>query len=344
MDIFREIASSMKGKNVFISPASISSVLTILYYGANGSTAEQLSKYVEKEENMDKVSAQNISFKSMNKVYGRYSAVFKDSFLGKIGDKFQTVDFTDCRTIDAINKCVDIFTEGKINPLLDEPLSPDTCLLAISAVYFKAKWLIPFEKEFTSDYPFYVSPTEMVDVSMMSIYGEPFNHASVKESFGNFSIIELPYVGDTSMMVILPNKIDGLESIEQNLTDTNFKKWCNSLEATFIDVHIPKFKVIGSYNLVDTLIKLGLTDVFYSTGDYINMCNSDVSVDAMIHKTYIDVNEEYTEAAAATSVLVADCASTVTNEFCADHPFIYVIRHVDGKILFVGRYCSPTTN
>lgn len=113
MDIFREIASSMKGKNVFISPASISSVLTILYYGANGSTAEQLSKYVEKEENMDKVSAQNISFKSMNKVYGRYSAVFKDSFLGKIGDKFQTVDFTDCRTIDAINKCVDIFTEEK---------------------------------------------------------------------------------------------------------------------------------------------------------------------------------------------------------------------------------------
>ncbi|AGY99437.1 CrmA [Cowpox virus] len=344
MDIFREIASSMKGENVFISPASISSVLTILYYGANGSTAEQLSKYVEKEADKNNVSAQCISFKSMNKVYGRYSAMFKDSFLRKIGDNFQTVDFTDCRTVDAINKRVDIFTEGKINPLLDEPLSPDTCLLAISAVYFKAKWLMPFEKEFTSDYPFYVSPTEMVDVSMMSMYGEAFNHASVKESFGNFSIIELPYVGDTSMVVILPDKIDGLESIEQNLTDTNFKKWCNSLEATFIDVHIPKFKVTGSYNLVDTLVKLGLTDVFYSTGDYSNMCNSDVSVDAMIHKTYIDVNEEYTEAAAATSVLVADCASTVTNEFCADHPFIYVIRHVDGKILFVGRYCSPTTN
>ncbi|AEY74437.1 IL-1 convertase [Vaccinia virus] len=218
------------------------------------------------------------------------------------------------------------------------------CLLAISAVYFKAKWLTPFEKEFTSDYPFYVSPTEMVDVSMMSMYGKAFNHASVKESFGNFSIIELPYVGDTSIMVILPDKIDGLESIEQNLTDTNFKKWCNSLEATFIDVHIPKFKVTGSYNLVDTLVKSGLTEVFGSTGDYSNMCNSDVSVDAMIHKTYIDVNEEYTEAAAATCALVSDCASTITNEFCVDHPFIYVIRHVDGKILFVGRYCSPTTN
>ncbi|AUL80367.1 IL-1 convertase [Vaccinia virus] len=73
---------------------------------------------------MDKVSAQNISFKSIYKVYGRYSAVFKDSFLRKIGDKFQTVDFTDCRTIDAINKCVEICTEGKINPRLDEPLSP----------------------------------------------------------------------------------------------------------------------------------------------------------------------------------------------------------------------------
>ncbi|AUO38499.1 IL-1 convertase [Vaccinia virus] len=220
----------------------------------------------------------------------------------------------------------------------------NNCLLAISAVYFKAKWLTPFEKEFTSDYPFYVSPTEMVDVSMMSMYGELFNHASVKESFGNFSIIELPYVGDTSMMVILPDKIDGLESIEQNLTDTNFKKWCNSLEATFIDVHIPKFKVTGSYNLVDTLVKSGLTEVFGSTGDYSNMCNLDVSVDAMIHKTYIDVNEEYTEAAAATCALVSDCASTITNEFCVDHPFIYVIRHVDGKIFFVGRYCSPTTN
>ncbi|AEY74664.1 IL-1 convertase [Vaccinia virus] len=89
MDIFREIASSMKGENVFISPASISSVLTILYYGANGSTAEQLSKYVETEENTDKVSAQNISFKSMNKVYGRYSAVFKDSFLRKLAISFK---------------------------------------------------------------------------------------------------------------------------------------------------------------------------------------------------------------------------------------------------------------
>ncbi|QED21158.1 SPI-2/CrmA protein [Borealpox virus] len=342
MDIFREISSSMKGENVFISPASISSALTILYYGANGSTAEQLSKYVEKEENKDKVNAQCISFKSMNKVYGRYSAVFKDSFLGKIGDKFQTIDFTDCRTIDVINKCVDIFTEGKINPLLTGQLSPNTCLLAISAVYFKAKWLMPFEKKFTRDHPFYVSTTDMVDVRMMSIYGEPFNHASVKESFGNFSIIELPYIGDTSMMVILPDEIDGLKSIEQNLTDENFKKWCDSMEAMFIDVHIPKFKVTGSYNLVDTLVKLGLTDVFGSTGDYSNMCDSNVSVDAMIHKTYIDVNEEYTEAAAATCALVSDGASTDTNEFCADHPFIYVIRHVDGKILFVGRYCSPT--
>ncbi|AUL80369.1 SPI-2/CrmA [Vaccinia virus] len=74
------------------------------------------------------------------------------------------------------------------------------------------------------------------------------------------------------------------------------------------------------------------------------MCNSDVSVDAMTHKTYKDVNEEYTEAAAATCAPVSDCTSTITNGFCVDHPFIYVIRHLDGKILFVGRYCSPATN
>ncbi|AOP31880.1 serpin [Volepox virus] len=334
MDIFREIASSMKG-NIFISPASISAVLNILYHGANGSTADQLSKYIKDDHT--KCGA----FKSISKVYGRYSAEFKYSFLENMGNKFQTVDFNAGNITDTINEWVSVFTNGKINPLLTDKVSPDTCLLAISAVYFKAKWLYPFNKEFTKEYVFHVSNTDTVTVNMMYICDEIFNYATIKESFGIFSMIELPYIGNTSMIIILPDKIDGLKSVEQNLTDDKFSKWCNHLSGNYVDVHIPKFKITGSYDLIEPLVNLGMTNVFGSNGDYSNMCYSDVNIDAMIHKTYIDVNEEYTEAAAATCALVTDGAS-IAKDFCADHPFIYVIRHVNGTILFVGRFCSPS--
>ncbi|AKJ93819.1 serpin [Raccoonpox virus] len=336
MDIFREVASSMKGNNVFISPISISEVLNVLYHGANGSTAKQLSKYINDNDNT-KCGA----FKSVSKVYGRYSTEFKYSFLENIGTKFQTVDFTSDKITDSINKWVSVCTNGKINPLLTNPLSPDTCLLVISAVYFKAKWLHPFNKEFTQECDFHVSKTSTEPVNMMSIYDEVFNYAIVKESFGNFSMIELPYVGNTSMIIILPDELDGLDSIEQNLSDGNFSKWCDNLTGDYVDVHIPKFKTTGSYDLIDYLVNLGMTDVFGANGDYSNMCDSEVNIDAVIHKTYIDVNEEYTEAAAATCALVTDGAS-ITKEFRADHPFIYVIRHVNGAVLFIGRFCSPS--
>ncbi|AOP31669.1 serpin [Skunkpox virus] len=336
MDIFRELASSMKGNNVFISPVSISAVLNILYHGANGTTAEQLSKYIKNDDDT-KCGA----FKSVSKVYGRYSTEFKYSFLENMGDKFQTVDFNSGNIVDAVNKWVSVFTNGKINPLLTNPVSSNTCLLAVSAVYFKAKWLHPFNKNFTHEHDFHVSKTNTEKVNMMYMSDEIFNYTNVKESFGNFSMLELPYIGNTSMIIILPNEIDGLDSIEKNLTDANFSKWCNDLSGNYVDVSIPKFKVTGTYDLIEPLVKLGMTDVFGSNGDYSNMCDSEVTIDAMIHKTYINVNEEYTEAAAATCVLATDGASN-TIDFRADHPFIYVIRHVNGTVLFVGRFCSPS--
>ncbi|APG58379.1 putative serine proteinase inhibitor 2-like protein [BeAn 58058 virus] len=176
----------------------------------------------------------------------------------------------------------------------------------------------------------------------MRLNDEVLNYNHVEELFGNFSVIELPYIGNASMVVILPDEIDGLYNIEQNITDDYFNNLCKNLIPAFVDVSLPKFKVSGNYNLINILSKLGLEDVFNSKGDFSNMYDSTINIDEFIHKTYIDVSEKYTEAAAATCMLMSDCGRTKV--FCVNHPFMYVIKDTSNKILFVGRLVYPTSD
>ncbi|AFB76967.1 serine protease inhibitor SPI-2/CrmA [Cotia virus SPAn232] len=333
MDIFKEIVSLDTNKNIIISPFSISDVLTILYYGANGETANQLKKYFKIID-----STKCISMKTLSKVYGRNTAPFKKIFLETIGENFSMVDFNSKNTLKDINESVKKYTNGKIYPLITS-IPQDTCLIAISAVYFNAKWLHPFSVELTSKKDFMISENDTVEVDMMNLNDEIFNYGHFNKSFGSFSIIELPYIGNTSMVIILPDDINGLYDIEKNLTDEMFNNFYYDLISTSISVYIPKFKLSVEYNLENILSKMGLCDVFGPRGDFSNMCDSVVNINKFIHKVYIDVNEEYTEAAAATSVLMCDCANYKV--FNANHPFMYVIRHLNGNILFIGRFVSP---
>ncbi|AST09379.1 SPI-2 [Murmansk poxvirus] len=337
MDIFREIASSKKGDNIFISPASISSLLKIFYEGASGSTAEKLAKYVEDDSDY----TPSRGFATESRLYARESIDFKDDYAKKMMDKIVKVDFFNKsdEVKDNINDWVNKFTNGKINPLFVDPLSNHTKMLGVNVTYFKAKWLYSFPKNNTFTDNFYVSKTDTVPVSMMNV-NEVFRYGHEKESFGSFSIIEIPYIGNTNMVVILPDETDGLEQVEKNLTVNNINKWCNNTKENEIDLYLPKFTSnVESYDLIQVFTKLGIGDIF-SDGDFSNMTDTSVYIDELIHKTYIDVNEDYTEAASATYSLVVDCG-TVAKKFHANHPFTYIIRQTNGKILFVGRFCSP---
>ncbi|AEN03754.1 SPI-2/CrmA inhibits Fas-mediated apoptosis, IL-1 convertase, lipoxygenase pathway [Yokapox virus] len=336
MDIFKEIAQLNKGDNILISPVSISSLLKIFYNGASGDTKEQLYKYVKDNTDTSKATG----FVTESRLYARSSIDFKDDFMDKMEDKIVKVDFfNNSKEIkDDINQWVNKLTNGNINPLLINQLSINTKMIGINVSYFKGEWLHPFNKSDTFIDNFYISKTDTVPISMMYI-NDVFRYSYEEQKFGSFYIIDIPYIGNTSMVVILPYEIDGLSSIENNLTIDNFNKWCDKLENHDLELYMPKFKSIESYDMIDIFTRMGLNDIFYN-GDFSNMTDSPIYINDIVHKTYIDVNEDYTESAAATYSLITDCA-TMPKKIRINHPFIYIIKQTNGNIMFMGRFCSP---
>ncbi|AOP31677.1 serpin [Skunkpox virus] len=345
MDIFRELVSKRNDENILISPVSILSTLSILYHGAAGYTAEQISKYITENDNTsndtryDNDMEVNISecakLVIANKIYCSDNITYHDSFLQKIRDDFQTVNFDDSdNTRDIINEWVKIVTDGKINPLLTSKLPNNTRMTVINVVHFKAKWKYPFCKLRTYTDKFYTSRDSFTNVDMMVSTNNNLPHTHI-ESFGGFSIVDIPYEGNSSMVIILPDEIDGLYNIEKNLTSENFEKWYKELSTKSIDLYLPKFKVeMEPYNLLP-ILKLG------SYLDFSKMCDERITIDNFLHKSFIDVDEEYTEAISVTSIGFINFSMVYTTKFYINHPFIYMIKDKSGRILFMGRYCHP---
>ncbi|AXN74995.1 seprin [Akhmeta virus] len=359
MDIFKELILKYNDENVLISPVSILSTLSILHHGASGSTAEQLSKYIEnatKDTNEKDTDTNNdnndmdidipycATLATANKIYGSDSIEFHASFLQKIKDDFQTVNFNKAnQTKELINEWVKTMTNGKINSLLTSPLSINTRMTVVSAVHFKAMWKYPFSKHLTYKDKFYISKNLVTSVDMMVSTENDLPYAHINESFGGFSIIDIPYAGNSSMVIVLPDEIEGIYNIEKNITDENFKNWCSKLSTKSIDLYMPKFKVemTEPYNLVPILENLGLTNIFGYYADFSKMCNETITVENFLHKTFIDVNEEYTEAAAVTGVFMTNFSMVYSKKVYVNHPFMYMIKDNTGRILFIGRYCYP---
>jgi serpin B len=160
----------------------------------------------------------------------------------------------------------------------------------------------------------------------------------------NLQIIELPYVGNhLSMFVLLPKEVDGLQSLEEKLTQANLEKWTSAVREQEVDVYLPKFTMTSEFSLKDVLQAMGMTAAFDAQADFSGMNGKkDLYLSAVVHKAFVDVNEEGTEAAAATGVVVATKSVRITPTFRADHPFVFLIR--DGKtgsILFMGRLVNP---
>ncbi|UYL70134.1 Serpin, partial [Monkeypox virus] len=231
MDIFKELILKHTDENVLISPVSILSTLSILNHGAAGSTAEQLSKYIEnmnentpddkKDDNndMDVDIPYCATLATANKIYGSDSIEFHASFLQKIKDDFQTVNFNNAnQTKELINEWVKTMTNGKINSLLTSPLSINTRMIVISAVHFKAMWKYPFSKHLTYTDKFYISKNIVTSVDMMVGTENDLQYVHINELFGGFSIIDIPYEGNSSMVIILPDDIEGIYNIEKNIT------------------------------------------------------------------------------------------------------------------------------
>ncbi|HLW64693.1 MAG TPA: serpin family protein [Gemmataceae bacterium] len=351
--------------NEFFSPFSISTALAMTYGGARGETAEQMAKTLHFNLPLDRLhpAMGNLIVKTpggknppyqlhvVNALWAQKGYPFLPDFLKltrtNYGAEVQEVDFANA-TEEArrtINSWVEKQTEEKIRDLLQQGvLDSLTRLVLTNAIYFKGAWVSKFDITATKSQPFFVTAKESKNVSLMHQSHE-FKYLRTNE----FRILEMPYAGnEIAMVIILPEKVDGLPSVEQSFTPAKLKQSIAELKAKRIQVYVPRFQITQSVMLKKALADLGMPLAFSPDDADLTGMNggkpAKLHISQVVHKAFVDVNEEGTEAAAATGVVVGEKSIAPPEEvFRADHAFIFLIRDIrTGSILFMGRIADPS--
>ncbi|MCX5655335.1 MAG: serpin family protein [Planctomycetota bacterium] len=366
-DLYAQLAAE-KG-NLFYSPQSISTALAMTWAGARGETAAQMAKTlrlpadrVEKPGSIHAAYAkllaglsaarekQGYELSAANALWGQKGYAWLPGFLGVVktnyGAGLEEVDFVKNAegARQTINAWVEKETREKIKDLIPQGvLDGLTRLVLTNAIYFKGDWDHAFKKDRTKDEDFFAEGGRKVKAPMMN-QSEHFGYMDG----GEFQALEMPYKGDAlSMVILLPKKEDGLAALEKTLSAETVAGWLAKLARREVYVTVPKFKTTAQFMLADTLKAIGMPLAFDpGKADFSGMDGKkDLFISAVIHKAFVDVSEEGTEAAAATAA-VAPSAPAPPSEpppvFRADHPFIFLIRDKrSGCILFLGRVVNP---
>jgi serpin B len=240
-----------------------------------------------------------------------------------------------------INTWVEGKTEDKIKDLIPPGvLSPLTLLVLVNAIYFKGDWASQFDERLTHEAPFWVRLNEQVQVMMMTQ-----KHAFGYAEADGLQMLELPYTGeDLSMLVLLPDEIGGLAALEDRLALDKLDRWTKRLRQTDVQVFLPRFEVTLPFRLDEMLKTMGMVDAFSGGANFSGIAQGQLSISAILHRAFVAVNEEGTEAAAATAVIMDRAVPRPLPTFHADHPFLFLIReNATGSILFLGRVVDPTS-
>ncbi|XP_077626135.1 leukocyte elastase inhibitor [Crocuta crocuta] len=366
VDMFRALNENTPTGNIFFSPYSISSALAMIFLGTRGATAAQVSKALH----FDKVEEIHSRFQSLNadinkrgasyilklanRLYGDKNYNFLPEFLASTqkmyGAELASVDFQQAseEARKVINEWVKGQTEGKIPELLAAGVVDSmTKLVLVNAIYFKGNWEEEFIKEATANKPFRLNKKDTKVVKMM-YQKKRFPYGYIEDL--KCRVLELPYRGkELSMIILLPDDIEdestGLKKIEEQLTLEKLREWTNAenLNRIEVNVQLPRFKLEESYDLNSHLSRLGVKDLFSSKADLSGISGArDLFISKIVHKSFVEVNEEGTEAAAATAGVATFAMMMPEEEFVADHPFIFFIKHnPSNNILFLGRLSSP---
>jgi serpin B len=352
--------------NLFFSPESISTVFAMADAGARGPTAAEMARVFHFTLPPDRLHpAMGALLADMNAPHPGYELRVADALWAQqdarflpnylqlmqsdYGADFHRVDFkTQPEAVrGTINRWVEQQTNNRIQNLIGPGvLTPMTRLVLTNAIYFKGTWRNPFEKGATQDGEFHLSAAQTATAPLMHRTG-----AYRYYDGGAFQELELPYEGDDlAMVVLLPKQTDGLPALEQRFTAAAAQQWIDELApAHKVILTLPRFTMTQQFELSGTLSAMGMPQAFTPAADFSGMTGKpELSISAAIHKAFIDVNEEGTEAAAATStVMVATAMLRPAQEpppivFRADHPFLFMIRDTKtGGILFMGRVEDP---
>jgi len=361
LDLYQQLRSGEK--NLFFSPTSISVALAMTYAGAAGDTQAEMARTLhfeipdaELHEGMKALQGfwptpgndTGIRLNLANRLWGQRDHQFLPGFIDLTRDKYAAelvqLDFADSENSrQTINTWVEEQTDKKILDVIPSGfLTTDTRLVLTNAVYFRGNWAEQFRKEATRDQDFQLNTTTKVEVPMMHRTGQ-CRYCAID----NLQVLELPYGdGSLSMIILLPNAVDGLDSLEAQLNFENLQRWMQSAQPNNrLEISLPRFKTTAEFSLGDTLQAMGMKSAFNEhLADFSGMTgDSTLFISEVVHKAFVDVNEEGTEAAAATGVGMA--LASAPPMFRADHPFVFMIRHNrNGALLFVGRIKNPVAD
>jgi len=352
-------------KNLFLSPYSISTALAMTYAGARDNTAKQIAEtmhfsldqkqihpaFAELQAALNAVQQKgNVTLHVANSLWPQKEYPFLRDYIRLVknyyGVLISPVDYKKepVAAAERINTWVEEKTNKKIRDIIQPQVLDDfTRLILINAIYFKGNWAMQFMGEATHDAPFHLSQKEFVRVPMMN-QREFFRYAESENS----KILELPYIGyNLSMLVLLPKKVDGIADLEKSLTAENLERWWSLLRNKEVDVSLPKFTMTSQFSLGDRLQSMGIRDAFNPDGANFSGMDGNPNwlyLTNVIHKAFVDVNEEGTEAAAVTAVTEQACVGGPPPViFRADHPFFFLIQdNTSRSILFMGRVVDPS--
>ncbi|MGV8128544.1 MAG: serpin family protein [Methanolinea sp.] len=370
LDLYGRIADDPKtgDSNIFFSPFSISSALAITYEGARGTTAEEIRSVFHFPENQsvmrsgfaeviagmdNKTNAYTL--RTANALWAEETYPFLAEYISAAdryyGAKTNNLDFVyapeDSRV--TINRWVEDQTEDRIKNLLQpDSINPATRLVITNAIYFKGTWVKQFNEEKTTDADFRTGTGSIVRVPMMQRTDEDARYGYAETD--TLQILSMPYESgdgkDLSMLVLLP-KDGGLASVEHSLNTSMLSSLQDSLRTRRVMVYFPKFVMETKYSLPAVLSAMGMPTAFTWSADFSGMDGMrNLYIDDVVHQALVEVNEEGTEAAAATGVTMQLTSLRVDEPpvpvFRADHPFIFLIRDDEtGNILFIGRVTNP---
>ncbi|XP_010706723.1 ovalbumin isoform X1 [Meleagris gallopavo] len=373
-DVFKELKVHHANENIFYSPFTIISALAMVYLGAKDSTRTQINKVVRFDKLPgfgDSVEAQcgtsvNVhsslrdilnqitkpndvySFSLASRLYAEETYPILPEYLQCVKELYrgglESINFQTAadQARGLINSWVESQTNGMIKNVL-QPSSVDsqTAMVLVNAIVFKGLWEKAFKDEDTQAIPFRVTEQESKPVQMMYQIGL-FKVASMASE--KMKILELPFASGTmSMWVLLPDEVSGLEQLETTISFEKMTEWISSniMEERRIKVYLPRMKMEEKYNLTSVLMAMGITDLFSSSANLSGISSAgSLKISQAVHAAYAEIYEAGREVIGSAEA-GAD-ATSVSEEFRVDHPFLYCIKHnLTNSILFFGRCISP---
>lgn len=359
-ELFQKVvASDAEADNIFISPTSVALALAMTYNGADGETKTAMENTLKK--NGFSIDEINTGYKSLiealvsvdpkvlleiaNSIWYRQDFTVLPDFVSVNQEYYDaevsSLDFSQPAALDIINGWIADKTHDKITEIINE-IPVDVVMYLINAIYFKGIWLYEFDEADTENKPFYLNEGTAVTVPFMQ-QEAAFQYISNEQ----FSMIEMPYgQGNFNMMVVLPHVNHATDEICTILTQENWNSWLNTMTEENILVQLPKFKFEYKNILNEELELMGMGIALTPQADFSNINGTGgIWISRVIHKTFVEVNEEGTEAAAVTAVEMIESAIGPDPDyilFRVDRPFLFAIREKStGAILFIGLVQNP---